>query len=93
MLYRGVESFTIYLISISVSVAVIKDCSTSYLKALVLNQAYMLLKLRNNYYIVLICSFGSKTVIFKSNSLSINKKKHIKGLLLNKTTDFVKTEI
>ena len=29
------------------------------MKALVLNQAYMLLKLRNNYYIVLICAFGS----------------------------------
>ena len=33
--------------------AVIKDFSTNYMKALGLNQAYMLLKLRNNYYIVL----------------------------------------
>ena len=48
-----------YLLSISVSMAVIQDLSTNYKNALGLNQAYMLLKLRNNYYIVLICSFGS----------------------------------
>ena len=35
-----------YLLSISVSMAVIKDLSTNYIKALELNQAYMLLKLR-----------------------------------------------
>ena len=29
---------------------VIKDMSTNYMKAQGLNQAYMLLKLRNNYY-------------------------------------------
>ena len=56
---RGDESFTIYLLSISVSMAVIKDFSANYMKALELNEAYMLLKLRKNYYIVLICSFGS----------------------------------
>ena len=31
--------------------AVIKDFSTNYMEALGLNQAYMLLKLRDNYYI------------------------------------------
>ena len=45
--------------AISVSMAVIKDFSANYMKALELNEAYMLLKLRKNYYIVLICSFGS----------------------------------
>ena len=50
-----------YLISISVSMAVIKDFLTHYMKAIGLNQAYMLLKLYNNYYIMLICSFGSIT--------------------------------
>ena len=39
-----------YLLSISVSMAVIKDFSTNYIKALELNQAYILLELRNNYY-------------------------------------------
>ena len=39
-----------YLLSISVSMAVIKDFSTIYMKALGLNQAYMLLKLHNNYF-------------------------------------------
>ena len=48
-------------LSISVSMAVIKDFLTNYMKALGLNQAYILFKLRNNYYIVLICSFGSIT--------------------------------
>ena len=41
--------------------AVIKDFLTNYMKAIGLNQAYMLLKLHNNYYIMLICSFGSIT--------------------------------
>ena len=50
-----------YLLSISISMAVIKDFSTNYMKALGLNQVYMLLNLRNNYYIVLICSIGSTT--------------------------------
>ena len=39
-----------YLLSISVSMVVIKDFSTNYMKALRLNQAYILLKLCNNYY-------------------------------------------
>ena len=43
-----------YLLSISVSMAVIKDFSTNYMMALVLNQAFILLKLRNKYYRVLI---------------------------------------
>ena len=47
-----------YLLSISVPMAVIKFFSTNYMKAL---QPYMLLKLRNNFYIVLICSYGSIT--------------------------------
>ena len=52
--------------------AVIKDFSTKYMKDLGLNQAYMLLKLRNNDYIVLIFSFGS----IKGNMYitAINKK-------------------
>ena len=55
-----------YLVSI-VSMAVIKDCSTNYIKAIGLNQAYtMLLKLRNNYNIALICSFGSIPGIYYS---------------------------
>ena len=41
-LYRGVESVT--LLSISVSMAVIKDFSTYYMKAQGLNQAYMVLE-------------------------------------------------
>ena len=44
-----------YLQSISVSMAVIKDFSKNYMKALGLNQVYILLILRNDYYIVLIC--------------------------------------
>ena len=50
-----------YLLSISVSLAVIKDFSTNYMKALGLNQAYILLKLRKTIiiHIVSICSFGS----------------------------------
>ena len=50
-----------YLLSISGSMAVIKDFLTNYMKALGLNQAYMLLKLCNNYYKVLLCSIGSIT--------------------------------
>ena len=50
-----------YLLSISVSMAVIKDFSINYMKALGLNQAFMLLKLRNDYYVVFKCSFGSIT--------------------------------
>ena len=48
-----------YLLSTSgsKSLAVIKDFSTNYMKALGLNQAYTSLKLRNEYNIVLICSF------------------------------------
>ena len=57
---RGVDSFTISTINFSIHGSK-KDFSTNYMKALGLNQAYMLLKLRNNYYIVLICSFGSIT--------------------------------
>ena len=38
--------------------AVIKDFSTNYLKALGLNQAYMLLKLRNNYYMYSVNMFN-----------------------------------
>ena len=56
MYSRGVESFIINTI-ISVTMAVIKDFSAIYMEALGLNQAYMLLKLRNKYDIVLICSF------------------------------------
>ena len=44
-----------YLLSNSVSLAVIKDFSTNYMMALGLNQAYMLLKLCMN--IMSICSF------------------------------------
>ena len=61
-LWAAEQNHLPYLLSILVSaMAVIKDFSTNYMKALGLNQAYMLLKLRNNYYIVLICSFGSNT--------------------------------
>ena len=38
--------------------AVIKDFSTNYLKALGLNQAYMLLKLCNNYYMYSVNMFN-----------------------------------
>ena len=50
-----------YLLSISVSLAVIKDFSTNYMTALGLNQAYTSLKLRNKYNIVLIYLFRSIT--------------------------------
>ena len=46
-----------YLLSTSVSLAVIKDFSTNYMTALGLNQAYTSLKLCNKCNIVLICSF------------------------------------
>ena len=59
--YTGGLNNLPYLQSISVSMAVIKDFSTNYMNSLGLNQAYVLLKLRNNYHIVLICSFGSIT--------------------------------
>ena len=39
--------------------AVIKDFSTNYMEALGLNQAYMMLKLHNNYYIVLVRAIRS----------------------------------
>ena len=56
-----------YLLSILVSMAVIKDFSTNYMKALGLNQAYML-KLRIKYYIVLIWIDNGKYIT------TINKK-------------------
>ena len=61
MYFTGGLNHLPYLLSISVSMAVIKDFSTNYMKALGLNQAYMLLKLRNIHYIVLIYSIGSTT--------------------------------
>ena len=72
MLYlyiRGDE----YLLSNSVSMAVIKDFSTNYMMALGLNQAYISSELCNKSYIVLICSFvicsfGS----IKGNLLQLN---------------------
>ena len=48
-----------YTLSISVSMVIIKDLSTNNMPALGMNQVYMLLELRNNYYIELICSFVS----------------------------------
>ena len=62
--------------------AAIKDFSTNNMKALGLNQSYMLLKLRNNYYIVLICSFGSK------NITAMNKNFTHFFLYLDNTDDF-----
>jgi len=50
-----------YLLSTSVSLAVIKDFSTNYMTALGLTQAYTSLKLCNKYNIVSICSFRSIT--------------------------------
>ena len=66
-----------YLLSISVSMAVINDFSTNYMKVLGLNKAYMLLKLRNNNYIVLICSFGSIGTCNLLISMKFNKVKKI----------------
>ena len=57
----GVLNHLPYLLSISVSLAVIKDLLTNYMSALGLNQAYTSLKLRDKYNIVLICSFRSIT--------------------------------
>ena len=54
-----------YLLSIFVFMAVISDFSTNAMKALGLNQGYMMLRLCNNYHIVLICSIGSITAINK----------------------------
>ena len=51
---RGLNQLP-YLLSTSVSLAVIKDFSTKYMTVLGLNQAYTTLKLRNKYNIVLIC--------------------------------------
>ena len=53
-IHRGVESFTISTINFRIhgSYQV-----TNYMKALGLNKAYTSLKLRKNYYRVLICSF------------------------------------
>ena len=48
--------------------AVIKDFSANYMKALGLNQAYMLLELRNKYYIELILINNGKYIT------AINKK-------------------
>ena len=74
-----------YLPSISVSMAVIKDFPTIYIKALGLHQAYMLLKLRNNYYIVLICSFVS----IMGNILQLYQKVYTFFLYLDNTDDFL----
>ena len=83
-----VESFTISTINFSIHDSN-KRFFDNYLKALGLNQARMLLKLRNNYYIVFIWidngkyittihkKFCPEKAIFKSNLLSINKKNHI----------------
>ena len=60
-MYTGGLNHLSYLLSISVSMTVITDFLTNYMKALGLNQAYMLLKLRNYYNTVLICPFGSIT--------------------------------
>ena len=77
-----------YLLSISVSKAVIKDFSfsTNYMKALGLNQAYMLLKLGNNYHIVLTCSFGSIT---GNTNYSYKQKVYRFFLYLDNTDDFL----
>ena len=50
-----------HVLSMSVSMAVINDFSTYYMKDFGMNQAYKLLKLPNNYLIVLICSIGTIT--------------------------------
>ena len=43
-------------------------------EALGLNQAYLMLKSRNNYYLVLICSFGSITGnIYYSDKQKVDK--------------------
>ena len=47
---RGLNQLP-YLLSTSVSLAVIKDFSTKYMTVLGLNQAYTTLKLRNKYNI------------------------------------------
>ena len=73
-----------YLPTVSESMAVIKDFSTNFLKALGLNQVYMFLKLRNNNYIVLICSFGS----IKGNILQLKQKPYMFFLYLDNTDDF-----
>ena len=68
---RGVESFTISTINLSIHDSN-KRFSTNYMKALGLTQAYMLLKLSKNYYIVFICSLGS--IMGNILQLKINEK-------------------
>ena len=50
LIYTGGLNHLPYLLSISVSMAVIKDFSTNDMKPLGLNQSYMLWKLRNSYF-------------------------------------------
>ena len=61
---RGVESFTISTINFSIHGSNKRYFLTNYLKSLGLNQAYVLLQLRNSYYIELICSFGSTEIYY-----------------------------
>ena len=58
--FRGVESFTISTINLSIHGSNKRFFDKLY-EGSRLNQANMLLVLRNNYYIVLICSFVSIT--------------------------------
>ena len=74
-LYRGVESVT--LLSISVSMAVIKDFSTYYMKAQGLNQAYMVLEWRNNYHIVLVIN---ESKILEPRVNMIDNRKYITAI-------------
>ena len=56
---RGVESFTISTINFSIHGSNTRFFEfENYKTSLGLNQACMLLKLRNTYYIVVICSIG-----------------------------------
>ena len=59
----GFESFTISTINFSIHGSN-QRLLTNYMRALGLNQVYMLLNLRNNYYKALICSFGSITNVY-----------------------------
>ena len=72
-----------YLLSTSVSLAVIKDLSTNYMTALGLNQAYTSLILRIKYNIVLICSFRSKP-----GNILQKQKVNTFSLYLYSTDDF-----
>ena len=65
--------------------AVIKDSSTNYMKALGLNQAYMLIKLRKYYYIVLLCLIG---LITGNIHITAIKKVYTFFLYLDKPNDF-----